>query len=143
MIYLGLDLGEVSLGIARSDTGIIAYGVETYRFPKEHYRQAANYIAKYIKKEKVDVVVLGLPKHLSSDIGKRGETSIMFKELLIVKTKAKVILWDERFTTKQALDTMKEAGLTSKKRQEKKDLLAAVLILQNYLDYKGEKENGN
>lgn len=143
MIYLGLDLGEVSLGIARSDTGLIAYGVETYRFKKDHYRQAANYISKYIKKEKIDVIVLGLPKHLSGEIGKRAEVSIMFQELITSKTKKEVILWDERFTTKQALDTMKEAGLTSKKRQEKKDLLAAILILQNYLDYKGEKKNGN
>lgn len=142
MIYLGLDLGEVSLGIARSDTGIIAYGVETYRFPKNHYRQAANYIRKYISKENIDVIVLGYPKHMSSEIGERAKVSIDFKELIEEKTKKEVILWDERLTTKQALDTMKEAGLTSKKRQEKKDMLAAVLILQNYLDYKGEKGNG-
>lgn len=139
MIYLGLDLGEVSLGIARSDTGVIAQGIETYRFPKDHYRQAANYISKYILKEKIDVIVLGLPKHLSSDIGERAEVSIQFKELLEEKTNKEVILWDERFTTKQAIDTMKKAGLTSKRRDEKKDMLAAVLILQNYLDYKGEK----
>lgn len=138
MIYIGLDLGEISLGIARSDTGIIAYGVDTYRFPKDHYRQAANYIAKYIKDENVDVIILGLPKHLSSDLGERANVSLEFKELLISKTKKEVILWDERLTTKQALGALKEAGLTSKKRSEKKDMLAAVLILQNYLDYKGE-----
>lgn len=138
MIYIGLDLGEISLGIARSDTGIIAYGVDTYRFPKDHYRQAANYIAKYIKDENVDVIILGLPKHLSSDLGERANVSLEFKELLISKTKKEVILWDERLTTKQALGALKEAGLTSKKRNEKKDMLAAVLILQNYLDYKGE-----
>ncbi|HHV33121.1 MAG TPA: Holliday junction resolvase RuvX [Acholeplasma sp.] len=142
MIYIGLDLGEVSLGIARSDTGVIANGVETYRFPKGNYRQAANYISKYIKRENIDIIVLGLPKHLSSDIGERAEVSIMFKELLEEKTKKEVILWDERLTTKQALDTMKEAGLSSKKRHENKDMLAAVLILQNYLDYKGEKKDG-
>ncbi len=140
MIYIGLDLGEISLGIARSDSGIIAHGVETFRFSKGNYKEAANYISNYIIKEKVNVVVLGLPKHLSSDIGERAELSIEFEQLLRNKTKAEIILWDERLTTKQALDTLKEAGLTEKRRKEKKDMLAAVLILQNYLDYKGEKK---
>lgn len=142
MIYIGLDLGEVSLGIARSDTGIIAYGVDTFRFPKNNYRQAANYIARYIAKEKVDVVVLGLPKHMSNEIGERAEVSVEFKKILEEKIKIEIILWDERLTTKQAIDTMIEAGLTRKRRAEKKDMLAAVLILQNYLDYKGEKNDG-
>lgn len=140
MIYIGLDLGEISLGIARSDSGIIAHGIETFRFRKGNYKEAANYISNYIKKEKVDVVILGLPKHLSSDIGERAEVSFEFKELLEKKTSAEIILWDERLTTKQALDTLKEAGLTDKRRQEKVDMLAAVLILQNYLDYKGENK---
>ena len=113
MIYIGLDLGEVSLGIARSDTGVIANGVETYRFQKVIIDKP-NYISKYIKRENIDIIVLGLPKHLSSDIGERAEVSIMFKELLEEKTK-RSHSWDERLTTKQALDTMKEAGLSSKK----------------------------
>lgn len=143
MRYIGLDLGEISLGIARSDSGVIAQGVDTYRFPKGHYKNAANYISTYILKENIDIIVLGLPKHLSSDVGKRAEISLMFKTLLEEKTKKEVVLWDERFTTKQALQTMKEAGVTYSKRQDKKDMLAAVLILQNYLDYKeGAKEDG-
>lgn len=142
MIYLGLDLGEVSLGIARSDSGVIAQGVGTYRFPKDNYRQAANYIARYILKENIDVVVLGLPKHMSNEIGERALISKEFKKLLEEKTKKEIILWDERLTTKQAIETMKDAGLTRKQRAEKKDMLAAILILQNYLDYKGEKSNG-
>lgn len=136
MIYIGLDLGEVSLGVARSDSGTIARGVTNYKFAKGHYRQAANYISRYIKEEKVDIIVLGLPKHLSSDMGERAQISLDFKKLLEEKTGKEVVLWDERFTTKQAIDAMKEAGLSEKKRQEKKDMLAAVIILQNYLDYK-------
>ena len=140
MVYLGLDLGEVTLGIARSDSGIIAYGVGTYRFEKGNIL-LANYI-KYIGDNRIDVIVLGYPKHMSSEIGPRAEISELFKNKIELKTNKKVVLWDERLTTKQATFTLKEAGLSQKKRSAKKDMLAAVIILQNYLDYKGEKENG-
>ncbi len=140
MIYLGLDLGEVSLGIARSDTGVIAQGIDTYRFRRENYNQAATYIIDYINQENIDVVVLGFPKHMSNEIGEKAQLSIDFKEQLEKHTKAEIVLWDERLTTKQATYTLKEAGLSTKKRAAKKDMLAAVVILQNYLDYiKGEK----
>ncbi len=138
MITIGLDLGEVTLGISRSDSGIIAYGVSTYRFKKDNYLDAVNYIAGYIKTEKVDKVILGLPKHMNNDIGIRANISIKFKEELEKLVSSEIILWDERLSTKQATYTLKEAGLSTKKRQEKKDMLAAVLILQNYLDSKGE-----
>jgi putative Holliday junction resolvase len=138
MTYIGLDLGEISLGISRSDSGIIAYGVSTYRFKKDNYEDAVNYISHYINSEKVDVVVLGLPKHMNNDIGIRANISINFKESLEKLVHATIVLWDERLSTKQATYTLKEAGLSTKKRQEKKDMLAAVLILQNYLDSKGE-----
>ncbi len=138
MIYLGLDLGEVTLGIARSDSGIIAAAVETFRFTKNHYIHAIDYISNYIKENKVDIVVLGLPKHMHDEIGEKAKVSIRFKERLEEKTTAKIILWDERLTTKQATGTLKEAGLSTAKRQKHKDSLAAVLILQNYLDSRGK-----
>lgn len=136
MKYIGLDLGEVTLGIARSDSGIIAYSVETFRFKKNHYKHAIDYIANYIEQEDIDIVVLGFPKHMSNEIGERAKISISFKEKLNKKINKEIILWDERLTTKQATFTLKEAGLSTKKRSEKKDMLAAVIILQNYLDYK-------
>ncbi len=83
-------------------------------------------------------MVLGLPKHMNNDIGIRANISINFKESLEKLVHATIVLWDERLSTKQATYTLKEAGLSTKKRQEKKDMLAAVLILQNYLDSKGE-----
>lgn len=139
MRYLGLDLGEVTLGIARSDSGIISYAVETYRFEKNHYINAINYINDYINEHKIDVVVLGLPKHMHNDIGEKAKQSIRFKERLEKINNVKIVLWDERLTTKQATQTLKNAGLSTKKRKEYKDTLAAVLILQNYLDYRGMK----
>ncbi|MGI6359806.1 MAG: Holliday junction resolvase RuvX [Acholeplasmatales bacterium] len=137
--YLGLDLGEVSLGIARSDSGIIATALTTYKFERENYLDALNYISTYINTEGIDVVVLGLPKHMHNEIGIKGELSIKFKEGLEKLTKAEIVLWDERLTTRQATFTLKEAGLSDKKRKENKDKLAAQLILQNYLDYKLNK----
>lgn len=133
--YIGLDLGEVSLGIARSDSGIIASAVETFYFKRENYSMAVNYISNYIKKEGIQVVVLGLPKHMHNEVGLKGELSIKFKEELLKKVDVEVVLWDERLTTRQATYTLKEAGLSQDKRKAKKDQLAAQLILQNYLDF--------
>lgn len=137
MIYLGLDLGEVSLGIARSDTGLVASGVDTYRFKKDDYEGAAQYISHYIKEEKIDVVVLGLPKHMSNEIGEKAQQSILFKEMILKHVNVEIVLWDERLTTKQATYMLKQAGLSKEKRAAKKDMLAAVVILQSYLDSKG------
>lgn len=139
MIYIGLDLGEVSLGLARSDTGIVATGVDTFRFKKDNYDAAVNYIVDYINNENVDVVVLGFPKHMSNEVGEKAQQSIDFKAKIKEKIDVEVVLWDERLTTKQATYMLKQAGLSTKKRQEKKDMLAAVVILQSYLDYIGGK----
>lgn len=136
MKYLGLDLGEVSLGIARSDSGIIATTVGTYTFRRENYSDAIKYITHYINQENIDVVVLGLPKHMHNEVGIKGELSIWFKDEILKHSTCEVVLWDERLTTKQATYTLKQAGLSKEKRKAKKDELAAQLILQNYLDYK-------
>lgn len=133
--YIGLDLGEVSLGIARSDSGIIASAAETFYFKRENYSMAIDYISNYIKKEDIQVVVLGLPKHMHNEVGLKGELSIKFREELLKKVDVEVVLWDERLTTRQATSTLKEAGLSQDKRKAKKDQLAAQLILQNYLDF--------
>lgn len=138
MIYLGLDLGEVSLGIARSDTGLVATGLDTFRFKKDNYDEAALYISNYIKQEKVDVVVLGFPKHMSNEIGSKAQIAIEFKNKILKHVDVKIVLWDERLTTKQATYLLKQAGLSTKKRSAKKDMLAAVVILQSYLDSRGE-----
>ena len=74
MRVLGLDLGSVTLGIAMSDAlGIIASGVETYRFPPERYDLALNRVVELVKEKKVDKVVLGYPKHMNGDIGEKAQ----------------------------------------------------------------------
>lgn len=138
MIYIGLDLGEKTLGIARSDSGIFSTPVGTYRFYENHYEDAANHISKYILEEMVDVVVLGYPKHMNDDIGIRAQVSESFKAMIESKTKAKVVLWDERLSTYEALSLMTEMGIKKDKQRQKKDELAALIILQSYLNLKGD-----
>lgn len=133
---LGLDLGSRTCGIAMSDAlGMLAHGVETYRFKEDDYNQAANYIVEMIEKNQIETVVLGLPKHMNGDLGKRAEISIMFKEMLEQKVAGlKVILVDERLTTKVAQDRLIFADVSRKKRKQVIDKMAAVTILQSYLD---------
>lgn len=138
MIYIGLDLGEKTVGIARSDSGFIATSVSTYRFYSNHYDDAVNYIKDYVIQNDVDVVVLGYPKHMNNDVGLRAQISIDFKEKLEKLVKAKIVLWDERLSTQTAKKQMISAGLSRQKQKNKKDELAAQVILQNYLDSKGE-----
>lgn len=137
MIYIGLDLGEKTVGVARSDSGIIAHSVTTFRFFPNHYDDAFKFIKDYVIENEVNVVVLGYPKHMNNDVGIRAQISIDFKEKLEKELNVEVVLWDERLSTKTAKKHMIDAGLSRKKQQNKKDELAAQVILQNYLDFKG------
>ncbi len=134
---LGLDLGSRTCGVAISDPlGMIARPVETVRFVDDDYEKAAGHIIKIIKAEGVTEVVLGLPKHMNGDVGIRGEISQQFKELLEKEVNVPIILWDERLTTVAAEKLLISADVSRKKRKTVIDQLAAVQILQGYLDRK-------
>ncbi len=135
---LGLDLGSRTCGIAMSDIlGMIAHGVETYRFKENHYDEPAKHVAKLVKENDIDTIVLGLPKHMNGDVGIRGEISIQFKEKLESMIDGiQVILVDERLTTKVAESQLIFADVSRKKRKKVIDKMAAVAILQGYLDSK-------
>lgn len=135
--YLGLDLGSKTVGVAVSESGIIASTLKTIRFTENQYEEAAKLVIDLINELKVDTVVLGLPKHMNNDIGIRGKISESFKEMLEKESKAAIILWDERLSTQTARKAMIHGSERRKIQKEKKDELAAVVILQNYLDYKG------
>ena len=138
MRILGLDLGSKTIGIAISDPlGIIASGVETYRFNEEKYDLALERVTTICKEKKVDMIVLGYPKHMNGDIGDRAKLCEEFKEKLEETLKLKVVLVDERWTTKLAESRLLEADISRKKRKKVIDKMAAVVILQNYLDSKG------
>ena len=136
MRSIGLDLGSKTLGIAQSDLmRMIASPVETYRFQEDDYQQALDYILKYIKLNDVDEVVLGIPKHMNGDIGIRGKISEDFKEEILNNTSnVKVILWDERLSSVQANKNLIKGNVRRDKRKQIIDKIAAVIILQSYLD---------
>ncbi len=133
---LGLDLGSKTLGMARSDAlGMIAHGIETFRFPENRYDLAALHVKEYVIQEQIKKIVLGLPKHMNGDVGIRGEISIAFKEKLEKEIPGiEVILMDERLTTKVAQQSLIFADVSRQKRKKVIDKMAAVEILQNYLD---------
>lgn len=133
--YLGIDPGSKSLGLAISDSGIIASTYKTLYFEENNYLEAINLIHDIITLEHIDVCVIGLPKHMNNDLGVRGEISVLLKEKLEEKLKnVKFVLWDERSSTKQAIKTLVSANVSRKKQKQLKDELAAQIILQNYLD---------
>ncbi len=135
MKYLGLDLGSKTCGIAIS-SGIIASIYETFRFNEDDYDACLNRIVEIVNNEKIDEIVLGYPKHMNNDIGIRAKISEDFKAKLEEKVSSKVILWDERTTSMEVNRVMLMNNTSRKKRKEHKDELAAVIILQGYLDYK-------
>ena len=132
---IGLDLGSKTCGVALSDAlGIIASPVETLRFEEDDYDKAAEMVCALIDRNRVKDVVLGLPKHMNGDIGIRGEISIAFKEKLEALRDVKVVLWDERLTTVTAQRSMIASNMNRQKRKKMVDTMAAVIILQSYLD---------
>ncbi len=136
MRSLGLDLGSVTCGVAISDAlGVVARTVETIRFPEDDYERCLTRVLEILKEnEPVGQIVLGLPKHMNGDVGIRGEICIRFKAMLEEKISIPVILWDERLTTVIAQKTLIFADMSRKKRKKVVDQIAAVTILQSYLD---------
>ena len=138
MKILGLDLGSRTIGIAISDAlEIIASGLETFRFDEDRYDLALERVSQIVKEKKVGKIVLGYPKHMNGDIGDRAKLCEEFKAKLEETLHIEVILMDERWTTKLAENRLLEADLSRKKRKQVIDKMAAVIILQNYLDSKG------
>lgn len=135
MKYVGLDLGSKTVGIAISDElGMLARACETYRFTEDNYDEAADYIVTFCQKERVNNVVLGLPKHMNGDEGIRANISHEFAAKLKAKGNLNVSLVDERLTTVIVDRAMISGNVRRKDRKDKKDEMAAVVILQNFLD---------
>ena len=135
---LGLDLGSRTCGIAMSDIlGMLAHGVETFRFKDNDYTSCARHVKELVEQNDIHTIILGLPKHMNGDIGERGEISIAFKKMLEEMIAGiEVILIDERLTTKVAENQLIFADVSRKKRKKVIDKMAAVEILQGYLDRK-------
>lgn len=141
MRILGLDYGSKTVGVAVSDPlGFTAQGVEIIRRKSENkMRQTLARIEELIAQYQVEEIVLGLPKNMNNTLGDRAEKSLELKETLERRTGLPVVLWDERLTTVSANRVLMETGVRRENRKEHVDEIAAVFILQGYLDYLANK----
>lgn len=136
MRLMGLDYGSKTVGVAVSDPlGLTAQGVETvWRKQENKLRQTMARIEELISEYQVERIVLGYPKNMNNTVGERAVKSLKFKEKLEKRTGLPVVMWDERLTTAEAERTLMETGVRRENRKQFLDQMAAVLILQGYLD---------
>lgn len=133
MIYLGLDLGSKTLGLAISDrTATIATSLEVLRY--NDYDELLDKLSKIVESRKVDFFVLGNPLNLDGSISKRSEITFEFKKLLEEKFGKEVIMQDERLSTVEAERMLISNDEKRKNRKKVIDKVAATIILQGYLD---------
>lgn len=137
MRILGLDYGTKTVGVAVSDELLItAQGVEIIRRKSpSKLRQTLARIEELVEEYGADRIVLGYPKNMNNTEGVRCEETKEFQEMLERRTGKEVILWDERLTTVAADKAMMESGIRRENRKEFVDEIAAIFILQGYLDY--------
>lgn len=136
MRIMGLDYGTKTVGVAISDAlGLTAQGIETIERKEENkLRRTCARIEELIREYEVEKIVLGFPKHMNNDVGERAEKSLEFKAMLERRTGLEVVMWDERLTTVAAERTLIESKVRREDRKKYIDKIAAVFILQGYLD---------
>ncbi|MFZ5595528.1 MAG: Holliday junction resolvase RuvX [Bacillota bacterium] len=139
MRIMGLDLGDRRIGVALSDPlGWTAGGVEVIHRKGDSAAEIRR-LKELIDQNGVELIVLGLPKNMDGTIGDRGQKSIDYAGYLEKKLGVPVELWDERLSTVAAEKVLLEADMSRAGRKKKIDKVAAAIILQGYLDSRGEK----
>ena len=135
---MGLDYGSKTVGVAISDGLLLtAQPKETiFRKNENKLRQTLARLETLIIENQVGSIVLGLPKHMNDDIGERALATLDFKSKLEKRTGLPIILWDERLTTWEAKNTLLESKVPPAEHKKYIDQIAAVFILQGYLDQK-------
>ncbi len=135
MRYLGLDVGDVRIGVAASDeTATLATGLPTLR--RVGPRKDVKAVAALVRGHGAGEVVVGLPKGLDGSLGTQAQKVLAFMEELRGALPVPVVPWDERFTSAMATQALREAGASRRDREAAVDKVAAILILQSYLDYR-------
>jgi len=135
MRYLGLDVGDVRIGVALSDeTATIASGLDTIR--RVGPRKDVKAVAGLVRSHEVAELVVGLPRRLDGELGPQAQKVLAFMDELRSAVKVPVVPWDERFTSAVANQALIEADVSRKGRKAVVDKVSAILILQNYLDYR-------
>ena len=137
-----MDFGSKTVGVAIRDPLLItAQGIEIIRRKDENkLRQTLARIEELIVEYEVSKIVLGFPKNMNDTLGERAALSLEFQDKLERRTGLPVVMWDERLTTVAADKAMMEAGIRREHRKEHVDKIAAIFILQGYLDYLAGKE---
>ena len=141
MRIMGLDFGSKTVGVAISDPLFLtAQGIEIVRRKAPgKLRQTLARINELKEEYEVGKIVLGFPKNMNNTEGERCEKTLEFKEMLEKRTGLEAVLWDERLTTVEADRTMMQVGIRRENRKEYVDELAAIFILQGYLDYQSRQ----
>ena len=141
---LGLDYGSKTVGVAVSDPlGLTAQRLETiWRKQENKLRKTLAQVEELVKEYEVERIVLGYPKNMNNTIGDRAAMSLEFQKTLERRTGLDVVMWDERLTTVEAHRTMSEIVIRGMERKQYVDELAAVFILQGYLDYLHNQNEG-
>ncbi|RDU22453.1 Holliday junction resolvase RuvX [Anaerosacchariphilus polymeriproducens] len=136
MRIMGLDYGSKTVGVAISDSLLLtAQSVETvWRKSENKLRQTLARIEQLINEYEVSKIVLGFPKNMNNTIGERAEKALEFKGMLEKRTGLEVVLWDERLTTVEADRVLIEGNIHFENRKQYVDQIAAVFILQGFLD---------
>ena len=136
MRIMGLDYGSKTIGVAVSDPlGLTAQGIETiHRKDENKLRKSLARIEELVRESEVETIVLGFPKNMNNTIGDRAVKSLELKDVLERRTGLPVVMWDERLTTVEANRTLMESGVRREDRGKYVDKIAAVFILQGYLD---------
>ncbi|MET3682500.1 putative Holliday junction resolvase [Alkalibacillus flavidus] len=135
MKVLGLDVGEKTIGIAVSDAlHFTAQGIETLKWNEDNYESVKDKMSRIIQEHEISKIVVGFPKNMNGSVGERGEVSQEFASYLEETYELPVVLWDERLTTMAAERVLLDADMSRQKRKQVIDKMAAVMILQSYLD---------
>lgn len=146
MRIMGLDYGSVTVGVAISDGLLItAQGIETIRRKQDNkLRQTLARIEELVKEYEVERIVVGYPKNMNNTIGDRALKSEEFAKMIGNRTGLEVVLWDERLTTVEAHNILIQGDVRREDRSKVVDKVAAVIILQGYLNmlsYKTKNQN--
>lgn len=131
---LALDVGDKTIGVAVSDLlGLTAQGLEVIR--RTSWEQDLSRLTAIVREYAVTTIIVGLPKNMNGTIGSRAEISIQFAEKLrLAFAGVDIVLHDERLSTAAARRSLIEADVSRAKRRKVIDKMAAVFILQGYLD---------
>jgi putative Holliday junction resolvase len=141
MRIMGLDIGSSTIGIAISDElGMTAQGLKTIR--RKLMEEDLKEIAVVIDQYQIEKIVVGLPKNMDGTLGRQAEMVFQWIKAFKEKIRLPIVTWDERLSTVGASKILLEADLSRKKRKKVIDKLAAVLILQGYLDQIGNRNHG-